>query len=76
MSVSKSKMQSENKIDNSENNLDVIEEKKEEFEKLIEGKEPEKLKEKQYKNFLFEYEQSQIKELDDITSSRQKKKVI
>lgn len=36
----------------------------------------EKLKEKQYKNFLFEYEQSQIKELDDITSSRQKKKVI
>lgn len=33
----------------------------------------EKLKEKQYKNFLFEYEQSQIKELDDITSSRQKK---
>ena len=28
MSVSKSKMQSENKIDNSENNLDVIEEKK------------------------------------------------
>lgn len=47
MSVSKSKMQSENKIDNSENNLDVIEEKKEEFEKLIEGKEPEKLKEKQ-----------------------------
>lgn len=47
MSVSKSKMQSENKIDNSENNLDVIEEKKEEFEKLIEGKDPEKLKEKQ-----------------------------
>ncbi len=47
MSVSKSKVQSENKIDNSENNLDVIEEKKEEFEKLIEGKEPEKLKEKQ-----------------------------
>ena len=36
----------------------------------------EKLKEKQYKNFIFEYEQSQIKELDDITSSRQKKKVI
>ncbi len=33
----------------------------------------EKLKEKQYKNFLFEYEQNQIKELDDITSSRQKK---
>lgn len=33
----------------------------------------EKLKEKQYKNFLFEYEQNQIKELDDITNSRQKK---
>ena len=33
----------------------------------------EKLKEKQYKNFLFEYEQHQIKELDDMTSSRQKK---
>lgn len=33
----------------------------------------EKLKEKQYKDFLFEYEQSQIKEIDDITSSRQKK---
>ncbi len=35
----------------------------------------EKLKEKQYKNFLFEYEQNQIKEIDDITSSRQKKVV-
>lgn len=33
----------------------------------------EKLKEKQYKNFLFEYEQNQTKELDDITNSRQKK---
>lgn len=33
----------------------------------------EKLKEKQYKDFLFEYEQSQIKEIDDITSARQKK---
>lgn len=33
----------------------------------------EKLKEKQYKNFLFEYEQNQIKELDDITNSRRKK---
>ena len=33
----------------------------------------EKLKEKQYKDFLFEYEQNQIKEIDDITSSRQKK---
>ncbi len=33
----------------------------------------EKLKEKQYANFLFEYEQNQIKEIDDITSSRQKK---
>ena len=36
----------------------------------------EKLKEKQYKNFLFEYEQNQIKELDDITSSRQNRKAI
>ncbi len=35
----------------------------------------EKLKEKQYKNFLFEYEQNQIKELDDITISRHKKVV-
>lgn len=33
----------------------------------------EKLKEKQYKNFLFEFEQTQIKELDDITISRQKR---
>ena len=33
----------------------------------------EKLKEKQYNNFLFEYEQNQIKELDDITNSRRKK---
>lgn len=33
----------------------------------------EKLKEKQYKDFLFEYEQNQIKEIDDITSARQKK---
>ena len=33
----------------------------------------EKLKEKQYKKFLFEYEKNQIKELDDITNSRQKK---
>lgn len=35
----------------------------------------EKLKEKQYKNFMFEYEQNQIKEMDDITSARQKKVV-
>ena len=35
----------------------------------------EKLKEKQYKNFLFEYEQTQIKEIDDITISRQRKAI-
>ena len=35
----------------------------------------EKLKEKQYKNFLFEYEQTQIKEIDDITISRQRRAV-
>ena len=46
MSVSKSKMQIENKKENNENlDVDVIEEKKEEFEKLIEGKEPAKIKE-------------------------------
>lgn len=33
----------------------------------------EKLKEKQYKSFLFEFEQAQTKELDDITISRQKR---
>ncbi len=35
----------------------------------------EKLKEKQYKNFLFEYEQTQIKEIDDITISRQRRAI-
>lgn len=35
----------------------------------------EKLKEKQYKNFLFEYEQTQIKEMDDITISRQRRAI-
>ena len=46
MSESKTKMQKENKKENNENlDVDVIEEKKEEFEKLIEGKEPAKIKE-------------------------------
>lgn len=35
----------------------------------------EKLKEKQYKNFLFKYEQTQIKEIDDITISRQRRAI-
>ena len=35
----------------------------------------ENLKEKQYKNFLFEYEQTQIKEIDDITISRQRRAI-
>lgn len=35
----------------------------------------EKLKEKQYQDFLMQYEQSQIKELDDITISRQKRAI-
>ena len=35
----------------------------------------EKLKEKQYKKFLFEYEQTQIKEIDDITISRQRRAI-
>lgn len=35
----------------------------------------EKLKEKQYQDFLTQYEQSQIKELDDITISRQKRAI-
>lgn len=35
----------------------------------------EKLKEKQYKNFLTEYEHYEIKELDDITTSRQKRAI-
>lgn len=35
----------------------------------------EKLKEKQYKNFMYEFEQAQTKELDDITLSRYKRAI-
>ena len=51
----------------------LIEQQKKVSEAYREVKILEKLKEKQYKDFLFEYEQSQIKEIDDITSSRQKR---
>lgn len=44
MSVSKSKMPNENILDSNEKNIDIAEEKKEEFEKLIKGKEPVKPK--------------------------------
>lgn len=44
MSVSKSKMPNENILDSNEKNIDIAEEKKEEFEKLINGKEPVKPK--------------------------------
>ncbi len=35
----------------------------------------EKLKEKQYQDYLYEFNQAQIKELDDITTSRYKKAI-
>lgn len=46
MSVSKSKMQNENDLDNNENNVDIMEEKKEDFDKLFEDKNIVKVKEK------------------------------
>lgn len=50
MSVSKSKMQNKVNIEDNQDNLDIMEEKKEEFEKLLEGKDTVKIKEKQEEN--------------------------